>query len=182
MFNIHNVARNVFTALTEKEPNKDKDRAAKSEKTDFNWHGPTSGEEDKSVDNTEADSIEVATSEDNFFGEWKITTSEGVFGAVVWVAEEFAVEDKFESTADDSVVDDDDYPNDPVDLKGAEKNLRSGEESIRDHVKLCGVFAVFGGFIFREGPFAGTSAIKSIGKFGGKKDNEGVFGGATDEG
>ena len=53
--------------MTEEEPDKDKDRAAKDEEADFNWHRPVGGKENKGVDDTETDSVEIAPGEDDSF-------------------------------------------------------------------------------------------------------------------
>lgn len=65
LLNIDGVAGNVLAALTKEEPDKNKDRAAKSKEAIFDGVGPVGSEEDNGVNDAEADSIEVATGEDN---------------------------------------------------------------------------------------------------------------------
>lgn len=97
------------------------------------------------------------------------------------MTEEFAVKDNLKNTTNESIEYNNDDANHLVDLESTEENLGCREEYIRDHVELSGVFAVFGGFILREGPFAGTSTIKSIGEFGGQEDNKSILGGGANE-
>ena len=97
------------------------------------------------------------------------------------MAKEFAVEDKFERTTDDGVIENNDESHNPVDTKSAEKNLASGKQNIRNYIKLGGIFAVFWRLILRERPFAGAGAIKGIGQLGGKKNNKGLLRRTTDE-
>lgn len=97
------------------------------------------------------------------------------------MTEEFAVEDKFERTTDDGVIENNDESHNPVDTKSAEKNLAGGKQNIRDYIELSGVFAVFWRLILRERPFASAGAIKGIGQLGGEKNNKGLLRRATDE-
>lgn len=102
---------------------------------------------------------------------------EGVFGAVVGVAEEFAVDEKFDSATDESVENDDGETGDEIDLKSEEGDLGGGEEDVGDHIELDGVATVFWGFVLGERPFAGAGAVESVGELGDKENDEGVFGG-----
>ena len=88
---MHGVAWNVFAALTQEEPDKYKDGATEDKKSDFNWHRPAGREENKSIDNAEADCVQISASEDDFFGEREIATREWVLGAIIWMAKEFAI-------------------------------------------------------------------------------------------
>ena len=97
------------------------------------------------------------------------------------MAKEFAVEDKFERTTDDGVIENNDESHNPVDTKSAKENLAGGKQNIRDYIELGGVFAVFWSLILRERPFAGAGAIKSISQLGGKKNNKGLLRRTTDE-
>lgn len=181
LLNIDGVAGNVLAALTEEEPDKNKDRAAKSKEAVFDGVGPVGGEKDNGVNDAEADGIEVATGEDDFLGKRKITSGKGILSTVIGMTKEFAVEDKFERTADDGVIEDDNEPHNPVDTKGAEKNLAGGKQNIRNYIKLGGIFAVFWCLILRERPFASASAVESISQLSGEKNNKGLFWRATSE-
>jgi hypothetical protein len=97
------------------------------------------------------------------------------------VTEKFTVEDKFERTADDGVIENNNEPHNPVDTKSAKENLASGKQNIRNYIELGGVFAVFWCLILRERPFASAGAVESISQLGGKKNNKGLLRRATDE-
>ena len=98
------------------------------------------------------------------------------------MAEEFAIENEFEYAADHCVVDNHNQANDPVDAKRAEQDLSGGEQNVGNHVELGGVFTILWSLILREGPFARTGAVESIGEFGGEEDNKGRFGRAACKG
>ncbi len=91
---------------------------------------------------------------------------QGSFGAVVGMAEDFAVDKQIAADGGDEVINYDGEANSEINAEREKKNLGAGEKDIGEHVKLSGVFTVFGGFIFREGPLASTSAVKSVGEFG----------------
>ena len=99
LLDIDGVAGDVFAALAEEEPDKHEDRTTEDKEAVFDRIGPVSGKEDYSINDAKADSIEVATGENDFLGEREITSGEGIFGAIVGVAEELAVEDELEDTA-----------------------------------------------------------------------------------
>ena len=120
LFDVDGVAGDVFAALAEEEPDEDENRTAEDEEAVFDRIGPVGSEEDYSINDAEADSIEVATGEDDFLGEREITSGEGIFGAIVGVAEEFTVEDKLENATNDGVVDDDSDTDCHVDTEGTE--------------------------------------------------------------
>ena len=120
LFDIDSVAGDVLATLAEEKPDKNKDRAAKGKEAVFDWVGPVGGEEDNGVNDAETDSVEIATGEDDFLGKRKITSSKGILSAVIGMAKEFAVEDKFERTTNDGVIKDNDESHNPVDTKSAE--------------------------------------------------------------
>ena len=68
LFDIDSVARDVLAALTEEEPDKNKDRAAKGKEAVFDGVWPVGGEKDDGVNDAETDSIEIATGENNLLG------------------------------------------------------------------------------------------------------------------
>lgn len=177
MFEFDGVARNVVSALAEEKPDEQENRTAEGEESDLYRGGPRGGEENESVGDAEGDSVKIAAGEDDFFGEREIAVGEGVFSAVVGVAEEFAVDEKFDSATDESVENDDNEAGDEIDLKSEEGDLGGGEENVGNHVKLDGKAAVFRGFILRKRPFTGAGAVKSVGELGDEENNEGIFGG-----
>ena len=89
--NINSVARNILTALTKEKPSKDEDRTAKSKQAVFNWIWPVGGEENDSINKSNAKSIDITASEDDFFGEREVAASEGIFGTIIWVAKYFTI-------------------------------------------------------------------------------------------
>lgn len=97
------------------------------------------------------------------------------------MAEEFAVNEEFDGATDEGVENDDGETGDEIDLESEESDLGGGEKDVGNHVKLDGVATVFWGFVLGERPFAGAGAVKSVGKFGDKENDEGVFGGRADE-
>ena len=105
-----------------------------------------------------------------------------MFGAIVWVTEEFTVEDEFENATNYRVIDNYNQANNPVNLEGAIENLPGGQQDIRNHIELSGIFAVFGGFVLRERPFAGAGTVESVSKLSGKKNDEGILSRRADEG
>ena len=109
-----------MAALAEEEPNENEDRAAEDEETDFDRHGPAGGEENKGIHDAEVDSVEIAAGEDDFLGKREIAVGERTLSTVIWMAEELTVENEFENATDERVVDNYDYTDNPVDLKGAE--------------------------------------------------------------
>lgn len=165
-FESDSVAGNVVAALAEEKPDEEKNRATKGKKSAFNRSGPRGGEENKSVGDAKGDSVEIAPCENDFFGEREIAASEGIFGAVVGMTEEFAVDEELDGATNEGVKNDNDQPSDKVDLKSKKSDLGGGEEDVGNHIELDSVTAVFGGFVFGERPFAGASAVKSVGKFG----------------
>lgn len=90
---IHSIAGDVFAALTEKEPNENINGAAEDKEGDFNWQRPTGSKEDEGVDNAEANSVAETANKYYSLGKGEVAMSEGIFGAVVWMAKKFAVED-----------------------------------------------------------------------------------------
>ena len=99
LLDIDGVAGNVFAALAEEEPDKHEDRTAEDKEAVFDRIGPVGGEEDYSINDAQTNSIEVATGENDFLSQGEIASGEGIFGAIVGVAEELAVEDELEDTA-----------------------------------------------------------------------------------
>lgn len=97
------------------------------------------------------------------------------------MTKEFAIEDKFERTADDGVVENNDESHNPVNAEGAEEDLAGGEQHIRDYIKLGGIFAIFWRLILRERPFAGAGAVESISQLSGEKNDKGLLRRATSE-
>ena len=87
LFDVDGVAGDVFAALAEEEPDKYEDGAAEDKEAVFDRVRPAGGEENKSIHDAEADGVEVAAGEDDFFREGEIALREGIFGAVVGVAE-----------------------------------------------------------------------------------------------
>ena len=80
------------------------------------------------------------------------------------MTKEFTINDEFDATADNDVVNNGDETNDPIDSEGNKENLSGGKENIRNHIIKRGVFAVFWSFVFRKWPFFGASSVKGIGK------------------
>ena len=62
LFDVDGVAGDVFAALAKEEPDEDEDGAAENEEADLDRQGPTGGEENKSIDDAEADGIQVSAS------------------------------------------------------------------------------------------------------------------------
>ena len=83
-----------MTALAEEKPSENEDRTAKSKQAVFDWVWPAGGKEDNSINKSNAKSIDITASEDNFFGEREIATGERVFGAIIWVAKYLTVHQK----------------------------------------------------------------------------------------
>lgn len=96
-----------MATLAEEEPGKNKDGAAKGKETDFDWCGPASRKENERVNDTDTNRVKIAAGEDDFFGEGKITASEGILSTIVGVTKHFAVDDPFEREAGKHVVGDD---------------------------------------------------------------------------
>ena len=71
-FNIYCIAGNVFAALAKEEPNEKVDKTAEDKESDLDWGGPTGSRENNDIDEAEAEGIEMATSEEEFFGEEEI--------------------------------------------------------------------------------------------------------------
>ena len=104
-FHLYRIAGNVFATLAEKKPDEDKNRTTENKETDLDRKRPAGSKENKGVDNAKADSVKIAAGEDDFFGQREITVSEGVFSAIIWVTEKFAIEDEFERTTNDGIID-----------------------------------------------------------------------------
>ena len=75
LFNIDSVTGNVFAALAEEEPDKNKDGTAKGKEAVFDGVGPVGGEENDGVNDAEADGVKIATGEDDFLSKRKIASS-----------------------------------------------------------------------------------------------------------
>ena len=88
---INSVARNILTALTKEKPSKNEDRTAKSKQAVFDWIWPAGGEENNSIDKANAKSVNITTSEDDFFGKWEVAASKGIFSTIIWVAKYFTI-------------------------------------------------------------------------------------------
>ena len=83
-----------MTALAEEKPSENEDRTAKSKQAVFDWVWPAGGEENDGINKSNAKSIDITASEDDFFGERKIATGERVFGAIIWVAKYLTIYQK----------------------------------------------------------------------------------------
>lgn len=94
------------------------------------------------------------------------------------MAEEFAINDEFDATANDDVVNNGNEANDPIDSDSDKENLSGGEENIRNHIVKCGVFAVFWSFVFRKWPLFSAGSIEGISEDCNKKHQKDSFGGA----
>lgn len=106
--------------MAEEEPDKDEDRAAEDKQTIFNWVWPVGGKKNKGIGDTKADSVQITAGEDDFFGEREIVFGERILGAVVWMAKEFAINNKFYHWADDNIVSNNYEAGNKVDLERKE--------------------------------------------------------------
>ena len=82
----------------------------------FDWVMPAGGEKYYSINDADADGVDVAANENKFFGEREVFLGEWVWRTVVWMTKEFAINDKLNNTTDYDVEDDDRNAEDGIDM------------------------------------------------------------------
>lgn len=92
-----------MTALREKNPEKERTEDADSENNVFSKQRPLGSIERPNRHGEENREIDVAPRENDGFSEFEIFMHEGIFSAIVRMAHEFAINDKFNNQTDDSV-------------------------------------------------------------------------------
>ena len=103
----HGIAGDVSAALFQEKPEKQGSEDTNNRKGDFGREGPGTGIEHPDGDHKHQSEVDVATEHNEGFGEFEIAADEGMFGAIVGMAHEFAVDDKLEDGGEEGVGDED---------------------------------------------------------------------------
>ena len=75
LFNIYSIARDVLAALAQEEPDENENRATENKQAVLNRIRPAGSEENKRINDAKTDGVEIAASQNDFFGKRKVAPS-----------------------------------------------------------------------------------------------------------